>query len=63
MNIYYVSFLKNGDLFETVVKANTADEAREGIAIKYNIPKKFEVGTHYMNEDNHVGAVMQIQMK
>lgn len=60
MNIYYVSYLKNGDLFETTTKANTANEAREKIAIRFNIPIKFEIGTIYMNEDNHVGAVIQI---
>lgn len=60
MNIYYVSYLKNGDLFETTTKANTANEAREKIAIRFNIPIKFEIGTAYMNEDNHVGAVIQI---
>ena len=60
MNIYYVSYLKNGDLFETTTKANTADEAREKIAIRFNIPRKFEVGTAYMNENNHVSAVIQM---
>ena len=62
MNQYLVSYLKNGDLFETVVKANTNYEAREKIAILFNIPIKFEIGTHYMNEDNHVSAVVEINM-
>ncbi len=62
-NIYYVSYLKNGDLFETTTEANTADEAREEIAIRFNIPRKFEIGTVYMNENNHVSAVIQIRKR
>lgn len=62
MNRYLVSYLKNGELFETVVRANTNYEAREETAIRFNIPIKFEVGTGYMNEDNHVSAVVAINM-
>lgn len=61
MNTYYVSYLKNGELFETTTNANTAYEAREKIAITFNIPLKFEIGTGYVNEDNHVSAVKQIK--
>lgn len=60
MNIYYVSYLKNGDLFETKIKANSADEARETIAIRFNIPRKFEIGTAYINENNHVNSVIKV---
>jgi len=60
MNSYIVSYLKNSELFETTTKATTLDDAREKIATRFNIPKKFEIGTIYMNEDNHVSSVIQI---
>ena len=67
MNRYYVSFMKKGELYETAVRATTADEARNFIATKYNVPTKFEVGTQDMNKDNHVdnhvSAVIQINKK
>ena len=60
MNNYNVRYLKNGECFEIIVKANTADEAREKSAIKFNIPLKFEIETPYMNEYNHVSSVLLI---
>ena len=60
MNNYLVSFCKNGELFESIVTAKTADEARETTAIRFKIPIKFEVGSQYMNEDNYVSAVIKI---
>ena len=60
MNVYMVSFLKKGELRETTIRADTADDARNKIAERFNIPTKFEFGTWYMNENNHVSAVIQI---
>lgn len=56
--------MKQGELFETVVIANSSDEARGLIANKYNIPFNFELkGEAEMNtylENNHVGAVVLV---
>ncbi|RHB41803.1 hypothetical protein DW886_14695 [Enterocloster aldenensis] len=64
MKRYIVSFMKQGELFETVVIANSSDEARGFIANKYNIPFNFELkGEAKMNtylENNHVGAVILV---
>ena len=38
MKKYLVSFMKNGELFETIVTANNSFDARECISIKYEIP-------------------------
>lgn len=62
MNQYLASYLKNGNLFETEVQANTNYKAREKVAIRFNIPIKFEIGTPYMNEDNHVSAVVKVNV-
>ena len=42
MKKYLVSFMKNGELFETIVTANNSFDARECISIKYEIPMNFE---------------------
>lgn len=56
--------MKQGKLFETVVIANSSDEARGFIANKYNIPFNFELkGEAERNtylENNHVGAVILV---
>lgn len=60
MDTYLVSYLKNGELYETTTKATTLDEARGKIATRFDILPKFEIDTIYTDEDNHVGAVIQI---
>jgi len=60
MKKYLVSFLKNDELFNSVIPAMSKDQARQIIAAKHNIPIKFEVGTIYENESNHVSAVIEL---
>lgn len=64
MKRYLVSFMKQGELFEAVVRANSSDEARRFIANKYNIPFTFELkGEAERNtylENNHVGATILV---
>ena len=56
--------MKQGELFETVVRANSSDEARGFIANKYHIPFNFELKgeaeTSTYLENNHVNAVILI---
>ena len=60
MKTFLINYLKNGDLYETYVKANTNDEARNIIAVKYHIHHKFEIGTIYTNEQNYVSSVIEM---
>lgn len=64
MKNYLVSFIKNGELFESVVTANKADDARNFVANKESIPFNFEIkGDGYCstyNENNHVAAVIEL---
>ena len=56
--------MKQGELFETVVRANSSDEARGFIANKHNVPFNFELkGEAEMNtylENNPVGGVILV---
>lgn len=60
MKTYRVTFIQNGDLYESIVSAGTRDQARKFIATKYNIPIKFESGTIYQDEYNYVSAVIEL---
>lgn len=63
MTTYRVSFLKYGELFETVVKANNKGDARKFVANKENIPFNFEISGEYYNsylENNHVSSVLEL---
>lgn len=59
MKKYLVSFMKNGELIETIVTANNSFDARECISIKYEIPMNFEIGNNE-DEKNHVSAVIKL---
>ena len=63
MKKYLVSFLKDGDLYESIVMSNSEDEARHFIANKENIPFNFEILGDYYNtyiENNHVSSVVKL---
>ena len=61
MKEYLVRFLKNGELFESIVTVKSAYRAREIIAFEYGIPIKFEIGSGYENDRNHVGSVIELK--
>lgn len=57
MKRFLVNFMKDGELFETIILANTSEEARNYVSIKQGIPTHFEIGIHE-NIYRHVGAVI-----
>ncbi|WP_313069830.1 hypothetical protein [Lacrimispora sp.] len=59
MKKYLVSFMKKGELFEVVKNAYDSYEARKIVSIENNIPMNFEIGK-CEDEDNHVGAVIEL---
>lgn len=59
MKKYLVSFMKNGELFETVKTACNSYEAREIVSIENNIPMSFEIGK-CEDENNYVSAVIEL---
>ena len=63
MKIFFVTFVKRGELYQCVVTADTADAARKFVANEEGIPTHFEItGCYYNNflENNHVSSVVEI---
>lgn len=64
MKNYKVSFLKDGELFETIVTANSREDARKFIANEENIPYNFEIiGNciyNYYLVNNYVSSVIEL---
>jgi hypothetical protein len=59
MKKYLVSFMKNGELLETIKTSDNSYEARKVVSIENNIPMNFEIGK-CEDENNHVSAVIEL---
>ena len=63
MKDYLVRYLKGGELYQCIVRANDSIEARSFTAIKESIPLNLEINGDYYNtyvENNHVSSVVEL---